>query len=198
MLITTPSLKNSNSYVTIEEADIYIELSYRTELYTRWSAVADEKKEHFLRMSALSMNLLSYRGAKACRDQALSFPRWWPTDRNIPRYQDQYITVEQIPIDNSLCNYYGSPPIVPDEVKKAQIEIAFQVFHSHLLTDTSEPMEYPDHEVRSFTLGGGMTVDYFSTANVSANLFSKDRIQSLSIVDYYLSRWLRHSSGGVA
>jgi len=198
MLITTPSLKNSDSYATIEEADTHIELSYRQELYDVWYTLTDEAKEHRLRMGALSMNLLRYRGKKACRDQALAFPRWWTTDYNSPRYPDQYITVEDIPIDTSSSNYYGSPPSVPDEVKKAQIEMAFQVFHSHLLTATSDPMEYSDHEVRSFTLGGGMTIDYFSTANVNSNLFAKDRLQSMFIIDAYLSKWIKRSVGGVA
>jgi hypothetical protein len=199
MIVATPSLKTSNSYVTIEEADTYISDVYRGELSDSWIELTDDKKEHNLKLGALMLNILKYRGEKACRDQALAFPRWWVTDWNKPKYADQYITVDQIPVDLSLTNnYYGSPPAIPDEVKKAQIEITFQVIHSHLLTSTSEPMEYPDHEVRSFTLGGGMTVDYFSTANINSNLFAKDKIQSLAIVDYYLGKWIKRSAGGVA
>lgn len=198
-LITTPSLSDSDSYVTIAEADEYIEAAYREELAGTWTILEDDKKEHRLKLGALMMNQLKYRGEKACRDQNLAFPRWWITDWNKPKYSDQYITVDQIPIDANLVNnFYGSPPIIPPEVKKAQIELTFQVIHYYLLNNESAPMEYLDHEVRSFTLGGGMTIDYFSTANATSNLYSKDKITSLSIVDMYLGKWVKRCAGGVA
>lgn len=197
-LITTPGGKDSDSYNTIEEADDYLILAYTMEQLESWDYLDATQKEHRLRLGTLYMDELPLRGCRACRDQNLRFPRWWKTDRQYPAYADQYIEMGDIPIlPADRNNYYGSPPVIPINVKKAHIEIVFQVFHSYLLDADTEPMEYPDHEVRGFTLGGGMTIEYFSSTHASNNDWAKAKITSTQIIQTYLNKWICRVSGGV-
>ena len=197
LLITSPGQRDSNSYVTVDEADTRITETYRAELSDTWMDLSEDMKIHKLTLGALFLEGMKYRGVKACRDQALSFPRWSRHDLNYPMHIDQYIEMSDIPIAPvDRYHYHGSPPAVPEEIKIAQIEMTFQVIHSYLLTDDSEPLEYPDHEIRSFTLGGGMTIDYFSTAHAQGNIYAKAKLTSAYIIDVYLQRWRRFTIGG--
>lgn len=208
-LVTTPGNRNADSYVEVNESDSYIHNRYGSGspfIESTWNAVSEDAKEHRLRLAALFLEDFGYRGVKACRDQSLSFPRWWVTDYNYPTYEDQYITMEDIPgygdgsppyegtpDDNNL---FGSPPAIPQNVKYAQIEVAYRVLHSTLLSGDSGAMDVPEQMVRSFSLGGGMSIDFFQTS-ADQSTWSKAKMTSMKIVEAYLNRWILAITGGV-
>jgi hypothetical protein len=207
-LITTPGDRNSDSYVTVNEADSYIHSYYGSGspfVESTWNALSEDAKEHRLRLAALFLEDFGYRGKKACRDQFLAFPRWWKTDWNYPAYEDQYITMSDIPGygDGSPAyegtpddqNLFGSPPAVPDNVKNAQIEVAYRVLHSTLLSGDAGAMDVPEQMVKSFSLGGGMAIDFFQTS-ADQTTWSKAKMTSMKIVEAYLNKWIRSVSGG--
>ena len=79
--MATVELKlNINSYVTVEEADDYINTHYSDESpeYEKWfnSGLSDENKKRALINSTSSIdNLLRFKGAKLNNAQSLQFPR---------------------------------------------------------------------------------------------------------------------------
>jgi hypothetical protein len=74
-LVTTLSGENSDSYVSLAEADEYFAAGYHLQSAT-WDALAtDEAKETALRTAARDLNRLRYFGRKAVSTQALEWPR---------------------------------------------------------------------------------------------------------------------------
>ena len=78
------------------------------------------------------------------------------------------------------------------------MELALRVVHAHLLDPESDLMSYPEHEVRSFTLGGGMTLDFFSRMSRDTPAWDKAKFTSTTIIQLYLNKWLQHFQGGIA
>jgi len=178
---------STDSYVTLSEADSYIEdKGYTT---TTWDALDDEPKELRLTTSALLINTLPLRGAKACRNQRLEFPRWWRTNNGYPPYENTY---EEY-LDIISAGY--AQPIVPVEVKYAQIEIAYHVVHYGILAMDS--MAYPEREIKAFGLGGSLSIEFTDLPIKSYSSFSKAKLSSLDIVYTLLHKWIRRVSGGV-
>jgi len=201
-LIITAGGRDSDSYATVAEMSTYMKGMYPEAVIEDWDSLETSNKEYCLRIAVLFIDELSYRGHKACRDQALQFPRWWRTDVNYPSYEDQYIDMTDIPnyatpTASDRNNLYGSPPIVPEAIKKAQMEMGLRVVHGQLLKSDAELMDYPEHEVRSFTLGGGMTIDFFSQASGETHAWGKAKFTATSIAQAYLNKWIRHFVGAV-
>ncbi len=184
---TTVGGNASESYVTVAEADIYVEARYDgTDLGTEWDALDEEPKEYRLKLGALILNTFAWRGAKASRNQRLDFPRWWRWDDGYPLDEDTYEDYADI------TDY--TPPTVPDEAKDAQCELSLQVVHEVILK--AETMAFPEREIRSFGLGGSLEIE-FSPGSPAGFAINKARVTSLSIVDYLLSKWLATFSGGI-
>jgi|ADurb_Ile_01_Slu_FD_contig_91_525942_length_2345_multi_3_in_0_out_0_2 hypothetical protein len=182
-LVTTAGASNANSYASVVEADAYIAAATHFASHTEWAALTGSEKEFRLKMAALLLNLLPYRGAKACFEQRLAFPRWWRLDEGYPTSEDEYLTMDDIP--STLTK-----PTVPQEVKDAQCEVAFQVVHSVILK--SEVMAFPEREISAFTLGGSLNMSFFS-GPAGASLFSKAKLGTQTIIAALLSKW----SGGM-
>jgi hypothetical protein len=197
-LIINPGGRDSESYNSVVDMLDYLTIAYTAEQVATWTDLDLAAQEHRMRLGVLFLDELPLRGARACRDQRLAFPRWWKTDLDYPSYQDQYIEMEDIPVNISTRdNYYGSPPVIPEEIKKAHMELTFQILHHYLLGEDSDILAYPEHEVRAFTLGGGMTIEYFSSTHSQENSWSKAKITSAFIINTYLHKWLRRAVGGI-
>ena len=67
---------NSNSYVTLEEANNILELVFDS---AEWSALTDEQKKVCLVNATNKINLLFVKGEKLDSSQELMFPRDWET-----------------------------------------------------------------------------------------------------------------------
>ena len=89
-----------DTYVTTAEADDYVAAHYgaSSPARVRWEGLETDAKERNLTAACLEMERLPYRGRKADRDQALSFPR--------------------------LPMQYGRPLEPPWDVCAAQVELA--------------------------------------------------------------------------
>lgn len=187
-LITTVGGNDSNSYATVEESDSYLELMYRGEIPASWDELDEPDKENRLIIAALLMNQFSWRGEKACRDQNLSFPRWWRTDDEhdlMADDEDTFINYSDIPD--------GTGPVTPAEVKYAQTELAYQVV-SHILQ--LDPLAFPEKEIKMFELGGSLGIEFFGNSSNPA-MFAKAKLTSLDVVYAYLGKWLERIGGAV-
>lgn len=195
---TTVGGTSANSYVTIVEADSY--LSIHASDPSSWKLLSDDEKEIRLKYASLIINTLPLRGMKASLTQRLAFPRWYYTD-------DAYIAFRQArQNDDSVIYLYKNyediatdgtytPPTIPDEVKDAQVEIAYQVIHSYLLTLT--PMQIPDREIKLFGLGGSLNIAFDNPNTLNRNpFFTRARLDAIAVVEILLGKWIRHVVGG--
>lgn len=67
----------TDSYITLEEANAYIEAQYRatSELRALWNAITDSDKESYLKQSLQEIDRMQLMGLKYRREQLLQFPR---------------------------------------------------------------------------------------------------------------------------
>ena len=94
----------TNSYVTNEEASTYVKTYYPSghPMYSLWFSLSVEDQNIALLKSTLNLEQLSYAGVKTSTDQVLSFPRYTKLGQR-------------------------TTPIVPPEVKAAQVENALYI-----------------------------------------------------------------------
>tara|TARA_R110002020_G_scaffold41325_6_gene122001 strand:+ start:5022 stop:5570 length:549 start_codon:yes stop_codon:yes gene_type:complete len=99
-------MSNANAYVTIAEADSYIEDYARNN--TTWANSNDASKKGYIKEATQSLDLIwggRYVGVKLDVNQALSFPRFGGYDRE---------------------GYQLATNIVPTIIKQATAELAFK------------------------------------------------------------------------
>jgi len=180
---------SSESYATVTELDAYLPAMYGATHagVVVFVALATAAKEQRLKLAALMMNTMPWRGAKASRDQRLEFPRWWRTD-------DEYDYVSED--EDYFINYSDiteNAPTTPTEIKNAQCEIAYQVV-DHILS--LDPLSFPEQTIKSFELGGSLAIEFFGSVD-SPNL-SKNNLSSLDIIYAHVGKWYKRITGGVA
>jgi hypothetical protein len=120
--------KNSNSFITIDEADsILVNLP---DDVTDWDALSDTEKEYRLILAAHLMGMLGLRGRKAYKFQKLCFPRTSQEDFGL------------------------EVTIIPDEAKRMQAAIAYSVVHRGLANRPSVTTDETYGRVNRFSVGG--------------------------------------------
>lgn len=97
-LTATESGSTSNSYVTLEEANTYLEAHMQASV---WAELNDERKKAALISSNRTLETLKFSGIRSTKDQNLSWPR-----RYIIDYDGYQVTG------------------VPKQLKSAQCELA--------------------------------------------------------------------------
>ena len=188
-LIVTEGGDSSDSYNTVALADTYLALRYEDSqptIFAEWDDLETAGKEHRLKLGALLLNTFPLRGAKACRNQRLAFPRWWRWDDGYPLDEDTYLDYVDI------TDY--TAPTTPQEVKDAQCEVTIQVVHSGILK--AEFFAFPEKEIRSFGLGGSLEIEFFGTG-AYAPMWGKAKVAALDVVELLLEKWIARISGAV-
>lgn len=195
ILVTTVGGDNSNSYVTLSEAETYLASCPQYTL-TLWDALSQAQKERSLIDAARLLDSLKLRGKRASIYQALEFPRWWsggsgfPQDEDYPPDDDDYANEYEHYADIAAAG--ATPPSLPDVVKEVQCDLAFQVIVSGVYQ--LDPLEAPSREIRRFELGGALGIEFFGGSVMS---LSKASLSSLDIVFWKMRRWIKHVGGAV-
>lgn len=109
-----------DTYITLEEAKAYIEGNYPQydDLAVMWEVLEERDKEAYLRYSLGQLESLVLQGAPLIRTQDLQFPRkecFRPATRE--------------------------KPIIPTEIKEAQIENALALFQKDICARADEQMK---------------------------------------------------------
>lgn len=99
---------STNSYVTEAEADTILEGRLNADPYT--GAVADSQRRALVE-AAFTIDRLNWRGVRVNGTQALAWPR-------------QYVPLRDAATSDSGTWY--ATTVIPDEVKRAQVELAVE------------------------------------------------------------------------
>ena len=186
---------HASSYATIEEADSH--LADRDGFDTSsWGELAENQKRSRLILAAMIIDSLAYRGVKSTKMQSLQFPRLLPGDSL--HVEDSYGTAMPFTDWESLLEYAAlkdtPPPGIPYEVKLAQIEVAFQVVHSHLLT--LEPLDGGEASITSLGIDV-ISLSFGQARKTVYDLFSKEQFGAGTPIKLYLQKYLTPLRGAL-
>jgi len=177
------------SYASVEEANEYLNARSGFDV-SKWTELPDEQKQFRLILAALIIDSVRYAGVRATKEQRLEFPRL--LSGNGLYVEDESGLPVQFTDWTALQDYAGLKglsefPAVPDDVKHAQAEVAFQIVHSHMLT--LGPGESGERDITS--LGIDVISLSFGTAQKLAHdLFAKQEFGAASVIKLYLQRYL--------
>lgn len=148
-IVTAIGGRNSNSFVTVSEADSII--ATLPDDATAWNALTDEQKEARLVAAASILGMLRWRGRRVYAGQKLCFPRTTQGYRSDIKRK-----------------------WIPDEVRDSQVEIAYNVVHRALVSrsDVTDGEESASR-VTYVSLGGMLSVTFAGDAPTSGNLLDK-------------------------
>ena len=104
-IVATAGSASANSFITLAEAETYMEGRGNKAL---WTAASDANKNIALAEATQEISLREYSGARTDDTQALSWPRQWA---NNP--------------DDPVQSYFDND-VVPTRIKNATAELAFQ------------------------------------------------------------------------
>lgn len=192
-LVTTEYASDCNSYVSLVEAQTYIDAREGFD-GTAWQALTDAQKEFRL---TLAVQLLEanyqWRGGAATKPQARVFPFITPQDTEL--YRDDGEPFDDLDDLTDYCALVGVDlPTVPDDIKSAQVEVAYLVVDQCLgvtdQTDESEPL------IKSIEVWGGVKVTV-ADGGASAKTVSlmKASFNSLTVVNLLVRKYINNLRG---
>lgn len=142
-LDTTIAGPNSDSYVTLVEADTYL----KNQLYSsEWMAAESTTREMALRLATRRLDQERYSGVRASSTQRLSWPRLGAVD------PDGYSNV-----DWGLYDIVLSATEIPQLIKDAQCLLALELMKSNILEDSTDM-----GNISHVALPGGLEVDFIN------------------------------------
>lgn len=124
----------SNSYITVDEADVL--MAGLPDDTCEWESLTPAEKEFRLRMGATLIGKLPLRGHRAYRSQALEFPR----------------------------SVQNNQRVIPDEVKEAQAMMAYSVVHRSFSSRGPVTEAATGQRVSQVSLGGLLSVSFQGNA----------------------------------
>lgn len=136
--------KETNSFITVEEADELVALLPDGD--TVWSELTPAEKEYRLKLAAHMIGYLRLRGMRAYQGQRLCFPRTHQTNVRT----------------------------IPTEVKEAQAFIAVSVVHRGLENRPSDPAaKETTNDISRLSLGGALSVSFHKGKTRPSDSLSK-------------------------
>jgi len=159
--------RDSTSLVTVDEATSVITDLYPDEL-TEWTDLTETGQEYRLELAAQIMGMLPFAGYQAYCGQALCFPR----------------------------RIRGTLYCAPDDVKVAQVLIAFSVVHRALANAGSVTDATAAGRVTQVSMAGLLSVSLAGSAPESGNLLDKFTRSVQFPIYAKLKRYLSQIRGG--
>lgn len=168
-LITKIGGRESNSFVTLDEADDLITSEGFPDSSDEWEDLEDGQKEYRLKMAAQMMSFLPLKGDRVFCGQSLCFPRT---------------------VQNDVHS-------IPDEVKETQCFIAYSVIHRGLVNRPESASEGESgSRVSSVSLGGLLSVSFAGSPVTTGSALDR-MIRSSQFPAYMtMSKFLTSFRGG--
>jgi hypothetical protein len=109
---------DANSYMTLSEADTFVEAMISSSDVSKWTTGNDDSRNRALTAAAQRLDRERFLGARATDTQALQWPRTGV------RKPDTYVNNYATGFPFRISDDYFTDTEIPDQVKRAQIEMA--------------------------------------------------------------------------
>ena len=109
---------SANSYITLTEANTFVEAMISSSDVSKWTTGNDDSRNRALAAAAQRLDRERFLGARATDTQALQWPRTGV------RKPDTYVNTYATGFPFRISDDYFTDKEVPDQVKRAQIEMA--------------------------------------------------------------------------
>ena len=109
---------SANSYITLDEADDFVEAMISSTDVSAWTTGTDDTRNRALTAAAQRLDRERFIGARATDTQALQWPRTGV------RKPDTYVNTYSTGFPFRISDDYFTDEEIPDQVKRAQIELA--------------------------------------------------------------------------
>jgi len=109
---------NANSYITLTEANTFVEAMISSSDVSKWTTGNDDTRNRALAAAAERLDRERFLGARATDTQA----RQWP--RTGVRKPDTYVNTYATGFPFRISEDYFTDTEIPDQVNRAQIELA--------------------------------------------------------------------------
>lgn len=109
---------NANSYLTLSDAQAIIDGLVENDDVTAWASATTDQKNRALYSATQRLDRERYLGARATDTQALQWPRTGV------RKPDTYINTYTVGFPFRITADYYTDTEIPDQIKKAQAELA--------------------------------------------------------------------------
>ena len=109
---------SANSYMTLAEADTFVEAMISSSDVSKWTTGNDDSRNRALTAAAQRLDRERFLGARATDTQALQWPRTGV------RKPDTYVNTYATGFPFRISDDYFTDEEIPDQVKRAQIEMA--------------------------------------------------------------------------
>ena len=109
---------NANSYITLAQADAYVEAMISSTDVSKWSTGTDDTRNRALAAAAQRLDRERFIGARATDTQALQWPRTGV------RKPDTYVNTYATGFPFRISDDYFTDEEVPEQVRKAQVVLA--------------------------------------------------------------------------
>ena len=109
---------SANSYMTLAEADTFVEAMISSSDVSKWTTGNDDSRNRALAAAAQRLDRERFLGARATDTQALQWPRTGV------RKPDTYVNTYATGFPFRISDDYFTDTEIPNQVKRAQIEMA--------------------------------------------------------------------------
>ena len=109
---------NANSYLTLSDAQDIVDGMVEDADVTAWASATDDQKNRALYTATQRLDRERFIGARATNTQALQWPRTGV------RKPDTYVNTYATGFPFRISEDYFSETEIPDQIKRAQIELA--------------------------------------------------------------------------
>ena len=109
---------SANSYMTLAQADAYVEAMISSADVSKWGTGNDDSRNRALTAAAQRLDRERFIGARATDTQALQWPRTGV------RKPDTYVNTYATGFPFRISEDYFTDTEIPDQIKRAQIELA--------------------------------------------------------------------------
>ena len=118
VITATPGAANANSYLTLTEANELVDAMINSTDVSKWKTGNDDDRNRALAAATQRLDRERFLSAKATETQALQWPRTGV------RRPDTYVSTYTSGFPFRVTADYFGDTEIPDQIKRAQIELA--------------------------------------------------------------------------
>ena len=180
VIVATPGAANANSYLTLTDADALVDAMVVSTDVQHWGTGNTDSRNRALAAAAQRLDRERFLGARATDTQALQWPRTGV--RKPDTYSSRYSTGFPFTI---TADYYTDTEI-PDQIKRAQIELAVYLHNNEDGISLSGLEDYKSLSIGSISI----------TPNLTSGAIGADRVPPL--YERYLTSLRLSGPGNIA